>query len=177
MVISGEAGQQQAAPGALEQVRELLNTWTIPNDTREPTDDFEDYARDKRLAPADATALRALRDGLRPAVERTPDADARLNALIRRLKLRPTVADEQIVYTHEAGPAGDLLAEVLAAVNAGRWARLKACPDCHWVFYDHTRNGGKRWCLMYAGGPGGRACGTIAKVRRHREKQAGADSV
>src|SRR5262245_18347414 len=28
----------QAAPGALEIVRTFLNTWLIPNDTREPTD-------------------------------------------------------------------------------------------------------------------------------------------
>jgi predicted RNA-binding Zn ribbon-like protein len=37
------------------------------------------------------------------------------------------------------------------------------------VFYDHTRNASKRWCLMNAGGPNGRACGTIAKVRRYRQ--------
>jgi predicted RNA-binding Zn ribbon-like protein len=42
------------------------------------------------------------------------------------------------------------------------------------VFYDNTRNGGKRWCLMNAGGPDGRACGTIAKVRRYRDRQAAA---
>ena len=40
-------------------------------------------------------------------------------------------------------------------------------------FDHHTRNGGKRWCLMYAGGPQGRACGTIAKVRRYRERNRG----
>ena len=79
-----------------------------------------------------------------------------------------------IVYRHDVGPAGDFLAAVLAAVGAGTWKRLKACPDCHWVFYDNTRNGSKRWCLMYAGGPDGRACGTIAKVRRYRTRQAAA---
>ena len=67
-----------------------------------------------------------------------------------------------------------MLAAVVAAVGAGTWKRMKACPDCRWVFYDSTRNGSKRWCLMYAGGPDGRACGTIAKVRRYRARQASA---
>jgi hypothetical protein len=57
------------------------------------------------------------------------------------------------------------------AVADGQWQRLKACPDCRWVFYDHTRNASKRWCLMHAGGPDGRACGTIAKLRQYRQKQ------
>lgn len=47
---------------------------------------------------------------------------------------------------------------MISAVAADTWRRLKACPDCRWVFYDHSRNGGKRWCLMYAGGPANRAC-------------------
>ena len=51
--------------------------------------------------------------------------------------------------------------------------RLKACPDCRWVFYDHSRNGSKRWCGMYAGEEGGRACGTIAKVKNYRAKRKG----
>jgi predicted RNA-binding Zn ribbon-like protein len=77
-----------------------------------------------------------------------------------------------VSYAHGGGPAGEFLAAVIGAVAAGTWGRLKACLDCRWVFYDHTRNGSKRWCLMYAGGPAGRACGTITKVRRYRSKQA-----
>ena len=74
-------------------------------------------------------------------------------------------------FRHQGGPAGDLLAAVVRAIGSGTWQRLKACPDCRWVFYDSTRNASKRWCLMYAGGEG-RACGTIAKVRRYRARQA-----
>jgi predicted RNA-binding Zn ribbon-like protein len=39
------------------------------------------------------------------------------------------------------------------------------------VFYDHTRSRTKVWCGMLAGGPEGRARGTIAKVKRYRRKQ------
>jgi predicted RNA-binding Zn ribbon-like protein len=138
----------QAAPGALESVRELLNSWLIPNDSREPTDRFESLGRAQGWSAADAALMRSLRDDLRAAVE-TGRADG-LNSWI------------------------DRLAVVLEAISAGTWKRVKACPDCRWVFYDSTRNGSKRWCLMYAGGPGGRACGTIAKVRRYRDRQGGA---
>src|SRR6516164_1522140 len=39
MVNMPEANSQ-VAPGKLEVVRIFLNTWWIPNDTREPTDEF-----------------------------------------------------------------------------------------------------------------------------------------
>jgi hypothetical protein len=171
-VVNSTNVDGQAAPAGLEPVRALLNTWLIPNDSRRPADNFEEFARDRRWEHGDETEVRELRDDLRHVVE-TGDAD-RLNRWIGRTGIRPEVAGEVIVYRHDAGPAGDFLAAVLAAVGAGTWKRLKACPDCHWVFYDNTRNGSKRWCLMYAGGPEGRACGTIAKVRRYRTRQAAA---
>jgi predicted RNA-binding Zn ribbon-like protein len=152
-------------------VRTLLNTWLISNDSRQPTDNFAEFARDQHWEHGDETRVRELRDDLRHVVEKKETG--RLNQWIERTGIRPQVAGDTIVYRHAAGPAGDFLAAVLAAVGAGTWKRLKACPDCRWVFYDNTRNGSKRWCLMYAGGgPDGRACGTIAKVRRYRSRQA-----
>ena len=65
-------------------------------------------------------------------------------------------------------------AEVLAlgveAIARSTWTRLKACPDCQWVFYDHTKNKNKVWCLMTASGPQGRSCGSISKVRSFRQR-------
>jgi predicted RNA-binding Zn ribbon-like protein len=167
---SGSAGQ--AAPAGLEPVRTLLNSWLIPNDSRLPTDRFGELAREQRWRGQAADRVRELRDDLRRAVE-TGDC-GRLNEWIGQLALRPAVADGQVAYTHRGGAAGDLLAAVIGAISDGTWRRLKACPDCRWVFYDNTRNGSKRWCLMYAGGPEGRACGTIAKVRRYRDRQTAA---
>jgi predicted RNA-binding Zn ribbon-like protein len=95
-----------------------------------------------------------------------------LNSWVGRLGLRPVIGDAGVSYQHDAGPAGDLTVIVLTAMTSGLRGRLKACPDCRWVFYDNTRNGSKRWCLMNAGSPDGRACGTIAKVRRYRDRQA-----
>lgn len=150
----------QAAPGPLEQVRTLLNTWRIPNETRVPVDD---------LAAPGRSEVRELRDDLRAAVE-GGDADRVLTAWADRLGVTVAVEGGRLAFRHRAGEAGDVLVAALDAVAGGTWRRLKACPDCRWAFYDNTRNGSKRWCLMEASGPGSRGCGNIAKVRRHRER-------
>jgi predicted RNA-binding Zn ribbon-like protein len=158
----------------LEQVRELLNSWRIPNDTRAPTDLFDRFLRATPVASSHERAtLRGLRDDLRACLEHPAEEASRLNAWIAWLAAAPVVAGGAIRFGASGGLPGRLLGIVLSAVADGRWARLKACPDCRWVFYDHTRNGSKRWCLMNAGGPQGRACGTIAKVRRYRERNRG----
>ncbi len=162
----------QAAPGRLELVRKLLNSWRIPNDTRIPADLFgRGLASMHGASSREALALRALRDDLRACVEEPATGQARLNAWIRRLGVSPVVAKGAVRFESAGGAPGRILDIVLSAIVDGRWPRLKACPDCRWVFYDHTRNRGKRWCLMNAGGLRGRACGTIAKVRRYRERQ------
>jgi hypothetical protein len=164
-----DQSDRQGAPGELEAVRTLLNSWLIPNDTRVPTDRFDEYARQHNLRGPNARTLRQLRDDLRAAVEGGA-LDERIDLWIEQLRVRPAVRDGHLRFEHEGHHAGDILAIVLTTMIDGRWARLKACPDCRWVFYDHTRNASKRWCLMNAGGPQGRACGTIAKVRRHRQR-------
>jgi predicted RNA-binding Zn ribbon-like protein len=167
----------QAAPGNLETVRQLLNSWYIPHEpgepVEEPVDAFDAHTKTLKFTDTtEALQLRQLRDDLRAVVERVPNADLRLNTWLKRLKLRPVIQDGAVRFHHEAGVPGDMLALVLSAIQEGSWDRLKACPDCHWVFFDHSRNGSKRWCLMTAaaGGPGGRSCGSIAKVKRYRAK-------
>jgi predicted RNA-binding Zn ribbon-like protein len=161
----------QEAPGELERVRELLNSWLIPNDTRQGTDLFGDYAHARGVRGEAGRQLRELRDDLRAAVEGAPDGVDRVSQWAVRLGMHPVIRDGSLGFEHSGDQAGDMLAIVMTAVARGHWRRLKACPDCRWVFYDHTRNASKRWCLMYAGGPDGRACGTIAKVRQYRQKQ------
>jgi predicted RNA-binding Zn ribbon-like protein len=64
-----------------------------------------------------------------------------------------------------AAPLGRLLAIVVEAQAAGTWARLKACPadDCHWAFYDASRNRSRTWCSM-------EVCGNRAKARAYRAR-------
>jgi predicted RNA-binding Zn ribbon-like protein len=150
----------QAAPGGLERVRTLLNTWLIPAGTRQPIDRFEG-----------SPTVRDLRDDLRRAVERDPDADGLVSSWIERLGVAPEVEDGRIVlHARKSGESWEILHAVLESMMDGSWHRLKACPDCRLVFYDHSRNGQKRWCQMSADGTGGRGCGTIAKVRAYRER-------
>lgn len=160
----------QVAPGRLEDVRTLVNTWLIPNDTRVAEDRFDTYVAEHGVAASQQGELRRLRDDLRRVIDGSATADDVFNVWIDRLDVRPYVASGAVGFRHTAGVCGDIVATCLTAVQAGRWHRLKACPDCQWVFYDHSRNASKRWCLMTAGGPDGRSCGSIAKVRAYRAR-------
>ena len=158
------------APGGLESVRTLLNSWLIPNDTRIAEDRLDAYADEHRVAPSERAQLRQLRDDLRSVVDRSAVADVVFNRWIGRLDIRPHVATGTVGFRHAAGVCGEIIVTSLMALSSGEWARLKACPDCQWVFYDQSRNASKRWCLMTAGGPDGRSCGSIAKVRAYRDR-------
>jgi predicted RNA-binding Zn ribbon-like protein len=77
----------------------------------------------------------------------------------------------------EAVPAcesvGVLYARLLAIVEraqaAGIWERFKACPadDCHWAFFDESKNRSRTWCSM-------EVCGNRAKTRAYRAKRQAA---
>jgi len=185
--------EHEGAPAELELVRRLLNTELVPNGSRQPVDLLGRLRRDPPAwratfgglaRPRTAAALQPvteLRDGLRRLVE-TAGADPAGLAWLRELLVRQPVTatvtsgSEGLALALTAGPTRSLhaavLAAVLRAVADGSWPRLKACPDCRWVFYDHTRNASKRWCGMNAVGPAGRSCGSIAKVRAYRIRHA-----
>jgi predicted RNA-binding Zn ribbon-like protein len=64
------------------------------------------------------------------------------------------------------GVIGALLAIVARAQADGTWSRMKACAaeDCHWAFYDRSRNRSRTWCSMSE-------CGNRAKARSYRARQ------
>lgn len=189
LTVNNGRPSAQAAPGQLEVVRAFLNTWRIPHDTREPADALtaaDDLRRFQSAhlpdlrGPLDLAAARELRDDLRRAL-----GDGDVAAVGRRLAVYPVVAaltvdrEGKAAVRYEPGPSpcalcGALLAIVVEAVALRTWPRLKACPDCRWVFYDHTKSATKVWCAMNALTPTGRACGSIAKVRRWRGRQKAA---
>lgn len=171
-----EGSHPQSTPGDLERVRELLNTWVIPNDTRKAEDRFAAYASAHDLPPATAGELRRLRDDLRRAIENPGDSPSRISPWGETLDLRPIVISGRLSWHHDGSLGGELLAIVFSAIAGRHWDRLKSCPDCRWVFFDHSKNGSKKWCLMNARGPTGRGCGTIDKVRRFRQRRARLES-
>jgi predicted RNA-binding Zn ribbon-like protein len=60
-----------------------------------------------------------------------------------------------------------LLLAIAEAQALGTWDRLKAClaDDCHWAFYDSSRNRSRTWCSM-------EVCGNRSKTRRYRRRRA-----
>ena len=67
---------------------------------------------------------------------------------------------------------GVFLARVFAIVHeAGRdgvFSRLKACPNCHWAFWDASKNRSATWCSM-------ELCGNRLKTKRYRSRHAQAN--
>jgi hypothetical protein len=177
----------QVAPGSLELVRTFLNTWRIPNDTREPIDELVSLSAMQRfystwfghsgvsIVPELVWQLRA---DLRSILGKSD-----VLVLSEWLSRQPVEVmlslDAEGMPILRYRPAGvqrcrlcaEVVALVVEAIASSTWMRLKACPDCQWVFYDHTRNRNKVWCLMTASGPQGRSCGSISKVRSFRERQ------
>jgi CGNR zinc finger/Putative stress-induced transcription regulator len=185
----------QVAPGTLEIVRAFLNTWLVPNDTREPTDLLDsreameqfysiwfehDDNQEIAIDPAQVWRLRA---DLRALL-----GQGDLQALSAWLAAYPVEAEltrnedgvSRVAYrpgkTTDCALCAAMLAAVVEAIARSTWARLKACPDCQWVFYDHTKNQSKVWCLMTASGPQGRSCGSIAKVRAYRQRRKASEA-
>lgn len=179
---------RREAPGEFEVVRNFLNTWSIPNDTRVPTDRLPAMLQDAIAWEAgfpgyalgkDDTLdrLRTLREDLRVALQPGDERAGRLNRWLAAApaQIRTATIGEHLTpcasASQETGFVGRIMAIVTDALIRQDWSRLKACEDCQWVFYDWTRNQSKKWCGMTKGSPDGRACGTIAKVRRFRARQ------
>jgi predicted RNA-binding Zn ribbon-like protein len=63
------------------------------------------------------------------------------------------------------GLLGSLLTIAFDAVRDGTWSRLKACRNCHWAFYDESRNRSAAWCSM-------QLCGNRLKTQAYRRRRA-----
>jgi predicted RNA-binding Zn ribbon-like protein len=176
------------APGTLELVRAFLNTGLPaagPGQDRlhelgtDPARWAAAFPGVPRPARGRLAELAELRDGLRRLLTEGPGpADAAwLSGWCERTGLGVRVAAEgdglavRLATAPGSGLAGAVVEAVAAALAAGTWSRLRQCPDCRLVFWDRTRNASKIWCGMYAGADG-RACGSIAKVRRYRARRA-----
>jgi predicted RNA-binding Zn ribbon-like protein len=127
---------------------------------------------------ADLERAITVREGLRallvakhePAGERTDQAA--IDALNHAAADLPSTvrlgldAPQFVARDSTAGSAlGLILSYAAAAMLDGTWARLKACRECSWAFYDHSRNGAGRWCSMAV-------CGGRVKQRAYYSRQA-----
>jgi predicted RNA-binding Zn ribbon-like protein len=133
-------------------------------------EDVVTFAR--RLGMADGTTP-ADRRALRSVVELRGALDAVLRArLAARRALRAAALAPHGVGLAWSWPAADPQAPVhrlaLAAVELltgeAELARLRCCAACRWLFLDHSRGAGRRWCSMAD-------CGTEAKKRRYVQRR------
>jgi predicted RNA-binding Zn ribbon-like protein len=117
-------------------------------------------------------AFTATSEGRAPSPATLNELSTRLGTWYQHGRLVPAGDSLQWVYA-----GGDDLDRVLweMARSATRLltspalARVRACaaPDCGWWFLDDTRNRSRRWCDM-------KICGNREKLRRFRERHAGA---
>ena len=137
-----------------------------------------------RITEADRGRLTALRDAadraFRPVAEAKPvpgEALAGLfaHAATRAARLRFAPGERGIAPALDRGrlAAGARLhAHVayaaLALAFSADLMRVKACPNCAWLFIDRSRNQRRRWCDM-------EVCGNRAKSRRYYERRRAAD--
>jgi hypothetical protein len=170
------------APEKLEIIRNFINTWSIPNETREPTDflnteqDLLQFIKTNNMqgiTEFNVNEVKRFREDLRKTIE--DQNGETILCWLDKYPVKATLIIDNILKTeYRADKEGHLinmlLSIIVEAVALNQWNRLKACPDCRYAFYDHSKNGSKKWCGMYAENSKGRACGTIDKVKRYRER-------
>jgi predicted RNA-binding Zn ribbon-like protein len=178
-----EPSKADIAPGALETVRQFVNT----SDLEEGTDEIASPAAlaawlaghgfgNEGVTDADVATFRDAREGLRALMlannghSLDRGAVARLNELAQAVDLHVRFAPDSHLEPAQGGAPGALaalLATVHASMSEGTWERLKACraDDCQWAFFDHSRNRSGTWCSM-------EVCGNRAKARSFRARHS-----
>jgi len=177
------------APGRLELVRDFLNTLDVDRGTDALATPeglsawlaAQDLLGKKAFTATarDAARARSIREDLRALARRnngeacacmTETLEAASAASRFALSFDPDTGTSALRPTASGldGALGRVLAAVHVAMLDGTWCRLKACADetCLWAYYDRSKNGCSRWC--------GDTCLNRSKVRRFRERQAGA---
>lgn len=128
------------------------------------------------LRRADLERVHKAREGIRALLiannmHAAPDR-ARIDALTvlaREASLSVTVNDDGGIelVPRESGVDGaiaEILGVIVVATVDGTWPRLKACPNCHWAFYDRSKNRSASWCSMAL-------CGNRLKTKSYRQRR------
>jgi predicted RNA-binding Zn ribbon-like protein len=156
----------KAAPEPLRQVQLLVNSIDVHNEVEW----LADWLAARGLGHKRKRAAE-LREALRLLVLANNGAKLDTSAvdLVNRAAGRVAVKLDdagraQLVTDGDA--LDDILVIVLSAMFDGTWTRLKACPNCHWCFYDYSPNRSATWCSM-------QLCGNRTKTRRYRRRERG----
>jgi predicted RNA-binding Zn ribbon-like protein len=157
------------APEPLLRVQQFLNSIDLEHEV-----DWLPAWLDERGLAAELERGRVLRTALRSlAIANTGEAAgeeavAVVNAASARLSPRVDAGGQVHVAT-EGDELDQILAWAVEAMLDGSWARLKACRNCHWSFYDYSPNRSAAWCSM-------QLCGNRAKTRAYRRRKSTGDA-
>jgi predicted RNA-binding Zn ribbon-like protein len=184
----GETSEAKTAPEPLYLVQRFVNSIDLETgeDELETPEALRDWLAERGLLGPDdgvsaADLKRAIdvREGLRAVLLQNnglpldEELVERLDRAVGRASVRVRFApgqEPELVASCSGidGAIARLMAIVAAAVEHGRWERLKACPreECEWAFYDRSKNSSGRWCSM-------ESCGNIEKARAFRERKRG----
>jgi predicted RNA-binding Zn ribbon-like protein len=168
-----------AAPGPLRLVQLLLNSrdaehgreWLgTPKELAAWLDDAG--LQVARVTAADVQRVQRVREALRELVIANNEGGDTTEA---RALLEGEAGHATLRVTFDGGlaPAASGIDGALAAIFAvvhdamrdGTWGRLKACRNCHWAFWDESKNRSATWCSM-------ELCGNRLKTKRYRTKRA-----
>lgn len=177
-----------AAPDPLRTVQAFVNTTDLEHRRERlvTPDDLGGFLAERGLSDAQTAVTfaglrraRELREALRALLVANsggPEPAAALevlNAEARRARLTlqfpaPAVAEVVVLAAGTDAALGRILAIAAASMHDGSWPRLKACPNCRWAFYDHSRNRSATWCSMTL-------CGNRLKTRAYRRRRRAMD--
>jgi predicted RNA-binding Zn ribbon-like protein len=143
---------------------------------------LEDWMRERELLqPGDHISAHGhriavkLREALRDYIQTTPEgrsaevqATAQLNEISCAFPLVVAASEGRVALAPAPGSSalGRVLGEFHLLATTARLDRLKMCSseECHWVFYDRSKPGNRRWCSSAL-------CGNRHKTRSYRQRQ------
>ena len=169
-----QPGGRAPAPGDLALVQAFINSnYDLEYDhgveLLESPEALTAWLRRRRLVDREARATKAdleraitLRESLRELlIARHEGREAGFESTIEvSLKLGAGGAHFATAGDDVQSALDLILARAAASQLTGSWNRLKACKECSWAFYDHSRNGAGSWCSM-------KVCGGRVKQRTY----------
>ncbi|NMH67887.1 CGNR zinc finger domain-containing protein [Bacillus sp. RO3] len=167
----------------IETVLSFLNTWEISNRDRVPLEnlstpqELQEYIQTHLGLTNSMDALdevREFRSDLRSSIQTGLEERIKEWLIVRKIvpRVSHSMGKFKLVFSAPSKESviDHVLISTLETIQDGKIHRMKSCPDCKYFFFDKSKSNTKKWCSMNKNSPTGRACGTIAKVRRYREK-------
>src|SRR4051812_17212340 len=172
-----QPGGRAPAPGDLALVQAFINSnYSLEEHNHgaellDGPEGLKRWLKKRDLDPGEVDLAEALavREGLRALLvaKRSDQPDERaiekLNGIAGTRQVSMRLQLDGPRFESRDDPLGLILALAAKSMLDGTWARLKACKECCWAFYDHSKNGAGSWCSM-------KVCGGRVKQRAYYER-------